>query len=149
MYENLKLSLDKDEIRVVCLHPATNWDDQIECSLMTLSLSDPERPQYQALSYVWGDARMTLSIKVNGCHFEGTKNLVDALRALRLQGQERIIWIDAICINQQDTQERNQQVKKMADIYRNSSATVAWLGSSAKKSDERPPGMTRLQNFRC
>lgn len=147
MYENLTLSRDKDEIRVVRLHPATNWDDQIECSLMTLSLSDPERPQYQALSYVWGDARMTLPIKVNGLHFEGTKNFVDALRALRFRGQQRIMWIDAICINQQDTQERNQQVKKMAEIYRNSSATVAWLGSSAKESDKRPPGMTRLQDF--
>ncbi|KAH8588325.1 heterokaryon incompatibility protein-domain-containing protein [Bisporella sp. PMI_857] len=139
MYGNPTLSLDKDEIRVLRLHPATNWDDQIECSLITLSLSDPERPQYQALSYVWGDPQITLPIKVNGLHFEGTKNLIDALRALRFQGQERIIWIDAICINQKDIQERNQQVKKMADIYRNSSATVAWLGSSAKESDKRPP----------
>lgn len=148
MYENLTLSRDKDEIRVVRLHPATNWDDQIECSLMTLCLNDPERLQYQALSYVWGDTRVTVPMKVNGLYFKGTQNLVDALRALRLQGQERIIWIDAICINQQDTQERNQQVKKMAYIYRNSSATVAWLGPSAKKSDQRPPGMTCSQSPR-
>ncbi|KAH8689722.1 heterokaryon incompatibility protein-domain-containing protein, partial [Phaeosphaeriaceae sp. PMI808] len=129
----------KDEIRVVGLRPALHWDDQIECSLTTLSLSDPDRPQYQALSYVWGDSRVTLPIKVNGFHFEGTKNLVDALHALRLQDKERLIWIDAICINQGDIQERNQQVKKMADIYRKSSATVAWLGPSTEKSEQRPP----------
>ncbi|KAJ4357271.1 uncharacterized protein N0V89_001846 [Didymosphaeria variabile] len=146
VYENLTLS--RDEIRVVRLHPATAWDDQIDCSLMTLCLSDPERPQYQALSYVWGDARVTVHMKVNGLLFKGTKNLVDALRALRLQDQERIIWVDAICINQQDAQERNEQVKKMADIYRNSSATVAWLGSSARRSDQRPPGMTHFQDSR-
>ncbi|KAH7370781.1 heterokaryon incompatibility protein-domain-containing protein [Rhexocercosporidium sp. MPI-PUGE-AT-0058] len=139
IYENLNLSSSKKEIRILHLLPALNWEDGIQCRLSVVCLSNDDRLQYQALSYVWGDARITIPIDVNGFRFDATKNLVEALRALRLQSEERILWIDAICINQANVDERNRQVSMMTEIYRNSLSTVAWLGPSHRESDKRPP----------
>jgi hypothetical protein len=59
-----------------------------------------------------------------------TKNLHDALLRLRLPTQPRLVWTDAICINQEDIEERGSQVKLMGDIYRFADSVVIWLGGS-------------------
>lgn len=65
-----------------------------------------------------------------------THNLAIALRHLRFphKGHYRIIWADAICVNQQDLGERAQQVERMADIYRASKRVIVWLGPEADNS---------------
>jgi hypothetical protein len=63
------------------------------------------------------------------------QNLWSALRYIRRPEKSRVIWIDAICINQNDDDdERGEQVKRMADIYRWASRVVVWLGLPSNKS---------------
>jgi hypothetical protein len=64
-----------------------------------------------------------------------TENLHSALLHLRLPSESRLIWIDALCINQKDDKERNHQVKEMKQIYRGAARVLAWLGPEADDSD--------------
>jgi len=114
------------EIRFVTIQPG-DWTDKIKCTLMPASLDD--QPSYEALSYVWGDPNVRKDIYLNGLPFKVTANLESALRHLRLKG-ERTIWIDAICINQNDLDERTSQVRIMGKIYGRAVKTVIWLGDA-------------------
>src|SRR6202034_1027796 len=81
-------------------------------------------------------------IMINGYSMEVTTNLEDFLQGYVISdkdeaGQERMgIWIDAICINQSDIEERNIQVKRMRDIYSQASGAILWLGKAADDSDK-------------
>ncbi|KAI2465775.1 heterokaryon incompatibility protein-domain-containing protein [Annulohypoxylon bovei var. microspora] len=91
---------------------------------------------YEALSYVWGDASVTRTITVNDESIDVTKNLENALRDLRrTDGKLRILWVDALCINQQDNEERTQQVRQMDMIYKDAREVLVWLGRGSIKSD--------------
>lgn len=68
------------------------------------------------------------------CTLAVTQNLAQALPYLQLKGMSRTLWVDAICINQQDLAERSQQVKLMADIYGQAEQVIAWLGPEAADS---------------
>ncbi|USW57875.1 Putative heterokaryon incompatibility [Septoria linicola] len=83
---------------------------------------------YEAVSYCWGRQKSFSTIKLNGMSFEAPASAIDVLRYLRFRGIERTLWIDAICINQQDIEERESQVMMMGSIYRAASRTVVWLG---------------------
>lgn len=92
------------------------------------------------LSYVWGNASRTTKIFVNGISFQATRNLVDFFRHYRflpIQYQNTALWVDAICINQNDLDERGQQVALMSEIYGAPPLTISWLGleSAEEKSD--------------
>ena len=93
---------------------------------------------YEALSYVWGDGSEKTPIQINGSTLEVGTNLRLALFNLREPNKPRTLWIDAICINQDDISERNQQVTIMGDIYSRARRTVVWLcdeiGSQTKKA---------------
>jgi hypothetical protein len=90
--------------------------------------------EYEALSYVWGDKRMRRNIIVNGCCFEVTSNLHAALLRLRSRSRSRLLWIDAICINQADFEERAAQVERMATIYALAECVLVWLGPEENRS---------------
>lgn len=93
------------EIRVIEILPGT-IDQPIRCELHTKSLDAGIR--YAALSYVWGDERLTTDILLNGQRFSATRNLVSALWHFRKYGyptneqtgEIRWLWVDAVCINQ-------------------------------------------------
>jgi hypothetical protein len=87
-------------------------------------------PTYEALSYTWGNPKETEPIIVNGQTMRVTKNLNAALLALRKENEDRIMWIDALCIDQTNVQERNEQVRRMPAIYQRATRTIAWLGES-------------------
>lgn len=87
-------------------------------------------PEYEALSYVWGDPPSTVDIDVNGQLVKVRENLKDALLALRLSNTERVMWIDALCINQDDIKERSAQVSRMPEIYQRAIRTISWLGTA-------------------
>jgi chaperonin cofactor prefoldin len=91
-------------------------------------------PKYTALSYTWGNPTLSHQIFVNNRYLHVTESLEVALQHLRDQKDTLTLWIDAICINQQDTDEKNQQVQQMADIYRNASQVIVWLGPAANES---------------
>lgn len=124
--------LQHNEIRLLTLAPG-RWKDQIQCSLRTVSLDD--NPTYEALSYVWGDASLRKWICVNNASFDVSRSLEVALRYLRHEDSERIMWIDAICINQSDDAEKSEQVKKMQFIYACTSHLVVWVGEASEDSD--------------
>jgi hypothetical protein len=102
--------------------------DIVSCNLCVISLDDC--PVYEALSYVWGDSSERAEIVVDGVRTMVTVNLQRALRRLRYANEDevRVVWVDAVCINQQNITERGQQVGMMADIYSSCSRCVVWLG---------------------
>ncbi|CAH0025005.1 unnamed protein product [Clonostachys rhizophaga] len=118
-----------NETRLVALLPG-KWNDDIRCELFRVSgESAIERPPYQALSYAWGAPGQQAShIQVNGCEFSVTVNLSTALRFLRENDEPIVLWIDALCINQQNDTERSSQVAKMRDIYSAADQVIIFLG---------------------
>lgn len=105
-----------------------NSSEDIICSLSTHQLG--QSPNYIALSYVWGDQGITRPIFVEGRPVEIRRSLFSALQALRLERESRIIWADAICINQEDEDERAEQVALMGGIFRLCTDCIIWLGPS-------------------
>ncbi|KAI1461696.1 HET-domain-containing protein [Annulohypoxylon moriforme] len=93
---------------------------------------------FVALSYVWGDPSIRKDIYVNGVRMSVTANLESALRELRNHmriQQGFYVWVDALCINQEDLDERGVQVGRMKEIYHTAWHVVIWLGPEADRSD--------------
>lgn len=121
-------------IRLLRLLPGSK-DDKIQCQLFEYEFRQKAQWHYDALSYVWGDQRQTKRIVVDGWHVNVTVNLHAALTRLRDQENERVMWIDALCINQADLKERASQVQLMPMIYAFANQVVAWLGEEERDSD--------------
>jgi hypothetical protein len=115
-----------DCIRLVVLEPHDNFDAPIICRLIVAIFG--EKPKFQALSYSWGTSEAKNKILLNNINFPVRDNLYNALRYLRSTEVERSIWVDAICINQNDISERNAQLKLMPYIYTRAQTVVVWLG---------------------
>ncbi|KAF5592118.1 heterokaryon incompatibility protein [Fusarium pseudocircinatum] len=103
-------------------------------ALYELSPLNPAQPAFEALSYVWGPQRDPVVATVEGRGGESLgniklgENLATALRHLRYQDKERVLWVDAICINQNDDVERATQVPRMSSIYQDCSRVIIWIG---------------------
>jgi hypothetical protein len=125
--------LPHNSIRLLCLKQAknSNYESEIFCRLEAASLDS--EPIYEALSYTWGDITKTHEVTCDGKSLRVTSNLFSALKSFRLLDCDRIIWIDAICINQEDVEERNEQVGMMKDIYARAYHVVIWLGEETKR----------------
>ncbi len=122
------LDRQRQEIRLLQLLPSTGPKHARipECRLIHASLS--EKPQYTALSYVWGNPERTRVIVVDGLSVRIPRNLFDALIALRPVKDLVTIWIDFLCINQADNAEKSWQIELMKDIYSQAEEVLAWLG---------------------
>ncbi|KAI0459915.1 heterokaryon incompatibility protein-domain-containing protein [Xylaria acuta] len=99
----------------------------LECTLSIIDVANSPL-RYEALSYVWGTEKSQQPIKCHGYDIPITQNLRHALLALRHQTLIRPFWIDAICINQQDKDERARQVAYMKLVYQYASRVIVWLG---------------------
>lgn len=121
------------EIRIVDLEPGLEHDT-INIQLRHCQLDD-SLGSYVALSYVWGNPIKSHSVRVSGKALGITQNLHSALVRLRLADKHRSLWIDAICINQEDKIEKSQQIPLMPRIYSSSSSTIAWLGEDSEDLD--------------
>jgi hypothetical protein len=119
------LDLSRNDIRLVVIHPG-RVGEVIRADLVDASLSNS--PQYEALSYAWGSPDLSSEILLNNQKFRITPNLADALGMLRTEYTVRTMWIDAICINQADLEERNTQVAKMREIFERAAHVIVWLG---------------------
>jgi hypothetical protein len=139
---------DKDlYIRLLELHPGDR-EGSITCSLIQTRLSKAQ--PYEALSYCWGVSEQPGTIYVtsapsSGVSAEGQPLQVPAslipflyrTRAHPLYKDEtRLLWIDSICINQNDNDEKNAQVANMREIYVLAKHTIIWLGTEADQSSE-------------
>ncbi|PMD48905.1 HET-domain-containing protein, partial [Hyaloscypha variabilis F] len=119
------LDPDLNEIRLMTLLPCVEDQSRVRCTFEHTSLINP--PEFCALSYCWGDPNITREITINGSSCQITTNLESALYQLGKKGYTRL-WVDAICINQDDKVEKSQQLLWMGSIYRRAKEVVAWLG---------------------
>jgi hypothetical protein len=106
-------------------------NEQAKEHVEDLAVKDRERwkwGDYFALSYVWGDATARRMIILNGIKVSMSENLEAALQEMSIHIGGFKIWIDALCINQNDLTERSHEVKRMRKIYRGASRVIAWMG---------------------
>ncbi|KXX74381.1 Heterokaryon incompatibility protein 6, OR allele [Madurella mycetomatis] len=123
--------LPPKSIRVIKLRPAHRAEDPLRCTIAVVSLGRVATRPYEALSYVWGEPARQWPLECDGKELLVTRNCRDALVHLRRRFTPRMLWIDAICINQGDTDEadteRNRQVAMMGEIYLNAARVLVWL----------------------
>lgn len=128
------LQADIREFRLLTLQPSTDRHAPVRCKLNRASF-DNNDVKYTALSYTWGDPLSTTMILVNGATKQVTIDLEAALRHIRQSSCAMVLWIDAICINQEDLAEKNHQVEMMKEIYTGAELVIAWLGTTSDDSD--------------
>ncbi|KAE8451448.1 hypothetical protein EG329_004077 [Mollisiaceae sp. DMI_Dod_QoI] len=127
-YDNL--DRNEDEIRLISLHPSKDPSAEIECNIIHFRLYD--HPKYDALSYMWGSVTDNKPIHISGKDFQVGQNLYHALLQLRHKTEPRLLWVDAICINQENTFERNHHVSHMSIIYAQSHQVIISLGPASE-----------------
>ncbi|KAL2163029.1 hypothetical protein VTH06DRAFT_6865 [Thermothelomyces fergusii] len=124
-YQYIPLRHD-DEIRLLHLEPGTTGD--VHFTLHPVRLS--EKPSYEAISYHWGDPNVTQVVYCEGKPLRVTTNLYTGLKRLRRRDIARVLWADAVCINQKDMLEKNKQIPLMSGIYSQPSRVLVWLGEN-------------------
>jgi hypothetical protein len=130
-YEYRPLNSASGDIRLVQIQSSQGNLGPIECSIK--HFKPPAVPRYDCLSYTWGSPEHTQPIHLNGTLFHVTQNLHDALRQLESREklsiwQNQWIWIDAMCINQSDNDEKSSQVQQMKSTFANAQQVIIWLG---------------------
>ena len=126
-----KLEYD-DSIRLLRLEPADTDDKLLTGRLIHARLSEPL--QYEAISYAWGEAIFSAKLELSSGRVNITNSLAAALRAFRQPSTSRYLWADALCINQQDINEKNVQVALMGEIYSSASSVLVWLGPGDQRT---------------
>lgn len=126
------LNPDAQETRLLTLHRGSE-PEWIHCTLSVESLED--RPSYTAVSYAWGTNQPVREIVINGVAVDVTHTVYEMLMTLRDMFRNRCLWVDALCINQDDAKEKAHQVGMMGSIYSNATCTYIWLGPSSEASD--------------
>jgi Heterokaryon incompatibility protein (HET) len=144
-YHYDKLPRHRGAIRILRLYSSSSNNPQVECELLTPSEESTQNADfsrtipYEALSWCWGTDPKTKYISIRKGQKTYAKyispNLFSALRALRHHQRNRNLWIDAICINQDNLDEKNHQVEMMNKIYGNATKVCIWLGDPSKSSE--------------
>ncbi|KAI7279597.1 hypothetical protein KC345_g5279 [Hortaea werneckii] len=101
--------------------------EPLDCVLQHAYLFE-NPPSFETVSYAWGDAHACHQIIVNGHGLLVSANCAQVLRRMRHPDRDRLLWIDAVCIRQDDHRERSWQVSMMADIYSSAQCNLIWLG---------------------
>ena len=134
--------LPEGHCRLLELLPG-KFDDNVHVRLKSIRLGANDSPSYEALSYVWGSEEEPQKVWIKPqapealpfAYINVTRNLFGALRHLRRRSQGRILWVDAICINQEDVDERSEQVRQMPLIHRTAAQVTIRLGPAAEATD--------------
>lgn len=141
-YSYDRLSVEDASIRLLRMELTDEMQPRIACSIQHVRLDDPQRPNYTTLSYAWGESlpdgsHLTEILPCDGGYLRITKTLRQALISILQNHSDGAIflWADAVCINQADTCERNQQVKLMPDIYSRCGDMVVWLGELSEDAE--------------
>ncbi|KAI4161898.1 MAG: hypothetical protein LQ342_004464 [Letrouitia transgressa] len=119
-------ALQQGMTRLLVLRPAISSSHPLKADLIPINLHAAST--YEALSYTWGDETIRKPITLCRQPFSIRENLDAALRSLRYSFKDRVLWIDAICINQSDEAEKSQQVLQMKNIYEKARQVIIWLG---------------------
>ncbi|KAH7393092.1 heterokaryon incompatibility protein-domain-containing protein [Pyrenochaeta sp. MPI-SDFR-AT-0127] len=133
IYEKCRIEEGTHTIRLLTLLPGTK-NKPISCVLSSVSLDQAH--SYTALSYVWGDTKDPQpNIWIDGSPLNITRNLHTALSYIRDAKTEKRIWVDAVCINQDNDREKRDQIWQMWNIYKNAKDVVAFVGDDKNSSD--------------
>ncbi len=130
-YQYNNIIQTEDEIRVVEVLPELA-NGFISCRLRHTAL----KSDYTCLSYTWGSSQKPHQILINGRAFFVGTNLHHFLHVANRTRSRIAMWIDAICINQDDPRERNHQVEMMGQIYRGAKQVLVWLGEGSGKCED-------------
>jgi hypothetical protein len=128
--------LSSTNIRLLRLLPSEAANG-LRCDLFEYPLVNSNKPShpYEALSYVWGSEDKPKSITINNQNLHVTQNLYAALLRLQDDPCSRVIWVDAICIDQANEKEKEDQLPLMAEIYAKARRVVVWLGEAENDSE--------------
>jgi len=129
IYRSAPVPPGSRSIRVLDLE-AHSKSEKLCGTLRVVRLS--ENPKFTTISYVWGSG--TSEISVNGHGLAITENCYNALTALRTQYGALTIWVDSICINQQDEAEKSDQIPLMEEIYAWAETVYIWFGNGSDHS---------------
>jgi hypothetical protein len=143
-------------IRLLVLLPAASFETSpVKVLLGELSLDDC--PNFSALSYTWttedGDASLSKCLECKGALINVTANCEAALRRIRQVEDAQLLWVDAICIDQSNDNEKSLQIPLMRQIYSRASLVVLWLGAESSTIDEKTSrpltdlGMAFIRDF--
>ncbi|KAH6677191.1 HET-domain-containing protein [Halenospora varia] len=121
LYSSTKIT--SDQIRLVQLLPSAH-DEQIRCGLEVVERN--AKISYKALSYYWGSEAHKEDIVIQDSVFAITPTLASALRYFRQKEENRVLWIDQICIDQSSNDEKSHQVSLMGSIYNHASQVLMW-----------------------
>ena len=125
-------------IRMLAVLPSMKSSSQVKANLIHLDLDHLDQAPfafYEALSYTWGDPSLPRApCKLNGHDHAVTVSLELALKKLRGRTKKRYLWVDALCINQDDVIERASQVQIMRRVYESAVQVLVWLGGDADDS---------------
>jgi hypothetical protein len=144
-------TLKMTEFRLACLSAVAESSSLLHLTLEIFA--DDDHPEYECSSYSWGgeDGNVTLSEPVYiGEHWDvlmQTKNCGSMLRFLRPWRGVRMVWVDAVCINQSNMEERGSQVAKMRQIYEGCSRVIVYLGEDIVTTRARFPRSQPLSAF--
>lgn len=173
-FEHKPLDTTKNQIRLVTIS-RSSWEahaaedaalqEVISCSIEHYDLKEDHvvrsnqmgrRPmkvtkeplQYTAVSHTWGDGRSSRQILVNGRPVLIRSNLYDFLEVMerRRDDADQLLWIDQLCIDQDQTVERNHQVQLMADIFSRAEQVIAWLGMDTSNTKIAITALTDIKN---
>ena len=131
-FQHERLKLKANSIRLVQIHGSTVKGGPL--SLRITQYAKHKRPSYVAISYTWGTSKELHAVQINGRPFYVHTNLYNLLLYLRQRGENRCLFVDALCIDQANLAERNFHVQLMAQIYDEAACTLVWLGTP---SDDR------------
>lgn len=125
---------DHSSVRVLDL-VAGKDGEVLSGTISSTSLTDSG--VYEALSYAWGEANFSETICIDGVNLPITTSLSAALLQLRKPDANRRLWIDMVCINQEDKEEKATQILLMSEIFANASRVLCWLGPESKDLNGR------------
>ncbi|KAF4778590.1 hypothetical protein HER10_EVM0007452 [Colletotrichum scovillei] len=138
MFTHAPLNESRREIRLVRICPPrgkqVSAKNTVALEVKHASLDEPGL-SYAALSYVWGSATDTTPIEIEGASFSVTLNLHAALQQLQMDSVDSWLWIDALCIEQANLEEKSWQISTMRKIFSGADMVYVWLGPGNEKSD--------------
>lgn len=123
-------------IRIVTLLPSLTHTTPLRITLNPANIDSSPRPEYEALSYTWDDQLRTHTIACDAFVLKATANVSQALQRLRYTDRRRRLWIDAICINQNDEDEKTTQVSMMDAVFACASRVNVWLSGPTEAMRE-------------
>jgi hypothetical protein len=130
-HEYKALNSSNSEIRIVKLHAGNHWNI-IKANLISVSIFDA--PPFEAVSYRWSSEN-PITILLNGGRFIVSGSVYEMLLALRSRTEDRLLWIDSLCINQADDTEKGWQIGLMRNIYQSAYQVIWWMSLDSAGDD--------------